>query len=116
MTDTGTYLRHTDIIDCDAESIRSKAAELTVGMETERENAVALFYFVRDEIKHNAYAPLHDRDRFKASAVLQAGNGFCQQKAILLAALARASGVPARLGLIDIRDHRSCVGVNPPVG
>jgi transglutaminase-like putative cysteine protease len=105
MTDTGKYLRHTDIIDCDAESIRSKAAELAAGMETEREKAVALFYFVRDEIRHNPYAPLYELERYRASATLAEGNGFCQQKAILLAALARAAGIPARLGFVNIKEH-----------
>ena len=99
------YLRCTEIIDCDTKSITEKAQALTHGLETAREKAVALYYFVRDEIKHNAYAPLMVRERFKASATLEAGNGFCQQKAILLVALARAAGIPARLGFVDVRDH-----------
>ncbi|MBT4510611.1 MAG: hypothetical protein HOC20_00180 [Chloroflexi bacterium] len=32
--------------------------------------------------------------------------GFCVQKAAVLAALARAIGVPARLGFVNIRNHR----------
>ena len=105
MTDTNIYLRPTDIIDCDAESIRSKASELTAGMETTREKAVALYYFVRDAIKHNPFAPIYELERYRASVTLTEGHGFCQHKAILLAALARATGVPARLGFVDIKEH-----------
>lgn len=99
------YLKCTEIIDCDTSAIQDKAHELTEGLQTDKEKAVALYYFVRDKIKHNAYAPLHDLERYKASNTLQADNGFCQQKAVLLVALARAAGIPARLGLVDVRDH-----------
>jgi len=61
---------------------------------------------VRDEIRHNAYAELYDINRYKASAILEAGNGVCQQKAILLCALARAAGIPARIGFVDVSDHQ----------
>lgn len=100
------YLRCTEIIDCHTDSVREKARELTERLTADREKAKALYYFVRDEIKHNAYAPLYDRGRYKASVTLEARNGFCQQKAILLVALARSVGIPARLGYVDVHDHR----------
>ena len=106
MPDMGNYLRCTEIIDCDEESIRQKAQELTEGLQTDREKAVALYYFVRDTIRHNAYAQLYDLERYKASEVLEAGNGICQQKSVLLAALARAVGIPARIGFVDVNDHQ----------
>jgi len=99
------YLKSTDIIDCAAESIKAKAKALTVGLKTAREKAVVLFYFVRDAVKHNPYAPTQVLEDFKASLTLERGNGFCQHKAILLVALARAAGIPARLGFVDVRDH-----------
>ncbi|UCG83499.1 MAG: transglutaminase domain-containing protein [Dehalococcoidia bacterium] len=99
------YLKCTDFIDCDNKVIEDKAYEVIKGLQTDKEKAVALYYFVRDEVKHNAYAPLYDLDRYKASKILEAGNGVCQQKAILLVALARVAGIPARIGLVDIRDH-----------
>ena len=102
----GNYLKCTRIIDYDSPSVGDKAQELTQGLRTDREKAVALYYFVRDNIRHNAYAPLYDLDRYKASSVLEAGNGVCQQKAILLTALARAAGVPARLGFVDVADNQ----------
>ena len=106
MSDPNDFLGSTDIIDSDTPSVRAKALELTQGMQTDREKAVALYYFVRDEIKHNAYAPLYDHDRYKASSTLEVGNGFCQQKSVLLAALCRAAGIPARVGYVDVHDHQ----------
>ena len=105
MTEMETYLRCTEIIDCDTESVREKAQILTEGLIDDREKAVALYYFVRDEVKHNPYAPVYVFERYRASATLEAGNGGCQHKAILLAALARAVGVPARIGFVDIFDY-----------
>jgi len=106
MSEMEKYLRPTATIDFDTKPVGDKARELAAGLETERAKAVALYYFVRDAIRHNAYAPLYDPDLYKASAVLQAGNGMCQHKSILLCALARAAGVPARLGYVDVHDHQ----------
>ncbi|UCC59334.1 MAG: transglutaminase [Dehalococcoidia bacterium] len=100
------YLKPTEAIDCDTQSIKESAQLLTTELETAREKAVALFYFVRDEIKHNPFTPGYLREHFKASAILERRKGYCQHKAILLVALARASGIPARLGFVDIHDHR----------
>lgn len=99
------YLRCTQTVDCATASVAQKARELTEGLATDREKAVALFYFVRDEIRHNPYAPGMLLEDYRASATLERGNGHCQQKAVLLVALARAAGIPARLGFVDVRDH-----------
>ena len=106
MSEMENFLKSTEIIDCDSDSVREKALEVTKGLNTDKEKAVALFYFVRDKIKHNAYTALYDRNRYKASSTLQAGHGMCQNKAILLVALARAVGIPARLGFVDVEDHQ----------
>jgi transglutaminase-like putative cysteine protease len=105
MPSTEDYLRCTEFMDCDSASVSLKAQALTQGLETDRDRAVALYYFVRDEIKHNPYAPCQFLEDYKASSTLERGHGFCQHKAVLLVALARAVGIPARLGLVDVRDH-----------
>ncbi len=106
MSEIEDFLKCTEIIDCDTDSIKAKALEVTKGLKTDKEKAVALYYFVRDKIKHNAYIQLYDPIRYKASSTLKAGDGMCQNKAILLVALARAVGVPARLGFVDVEDHQ----------
>ena len=43
----------------------------------------------------------------RASTALQQGFGWCVPKAAVLAAVARAAGIPARLGYADVRNHLS---------
>ncbi|MCJ7522534.1 MAG: transglutaminase family protein [Dehalococcoidia bacterium] len=105
MTEIDKYLRCTEVIDCHTKAVVEKARDLTGGLKTTREKAIALFYFVRDVIRHNPYAPAQLPEDYKASSTLERGHGFCQHKAVLLVALARAAGITARLGFVDVRDH-----------
>jgi transglutaminase-like putative cysteine protease len=72
---------------------------------SERERAVALYYAVRDKIRYNPFLDFTRADVFRASAVLEVGQGFCIGKAALLAACARAAGVEARVGFADVKNH-----------
>ena len=67
-----------------------------------------LFDHVRDEVAYEM-APRFDegRDEWKASATLERGYGFCQQKAVALAALLRARGIPAGIVVRTSRTTRS---------
>jgi transglutaminase-like putative cysteine protease len=103
--DLGQHLKPTAMIDCEAKTIKEKARELTEGYENTVEKAKALFCFVRDEIKYNPYLPRYLPEQFQASNTLAGGQGYCVQKAALLVALARAVGIPARLGLAEIRNN-----------
>ena len=100
------YLKATAAIEAEHPLIKAKAAELTAGVSTDREKAVRLFYFVRDRIPYNLFMISMHPDDFRASFVLETGKGYCVQKAVLLCALARAAGIPSRLALARIRNHR----------
>ena len=80
-------------------------AEKHVKGNDERERAISLYYAVRDEIRYNPFLDFSDPEVFRASAVLEAGEGFCVGKASLLAACARAAGIEARLGFADVKNH-----------
>jgi transglutaminase-like putative cysteine protease len=69
--------------------------------------AVALYYRVRDGIRYNPYVAGNSPADYLASATLAAGEGWCVTKALLLAALCRAAGIPARVGYADVRNHLS---------
>jgi len=99
------YLKPTPVIDCDTTSIKEKSQELTAGQERITEKAKSLFYFVRDEIKFDPYSPRYLPEHYRASATLTRGGGYCVQKAVILAALARAAGIPTRLRFANIRNH-----------
>ena len=99
------YLKPTATIDCDNQLIREKARNLTEGTNDIAAKAKNLFYWVRDEIKYNPLVSLEIFEGYRASETLQRGEGFCVEKAAVLAALARAVGIPARLHFADIRNH-----------
>ncbi|MBN2154697.1 MAG: transglutaminase [Candidatus Lokiarchaeota archaeon] len=103
------YLRPTYYMNFKDPHITQKATKLIEGIPTNHdiEKAIKLFYFVRDEIPYvvknnNEY---YSRENMKATATLNRGFGFCIQKAVLLAALARAVGIPSRLHFNDIINH-----------
>ena len=71
----------------------------------ERERAVSLYYAVRDGIRYNPFLDFSRPEVFRASSVLESGEGFCIGKASLLAACARAAGIAARVGFADVKNH-----------
>jgi hypothetical protein len=98
------YLKPTWFVDGDHPTVLEKALALTASCADDRERAVALFDFVRDQIAYNPYGPIRERERYKASATLERGYGYCIQKATLLAALLRAVHIPAALIFADIQN------------
>ena len=104
--DMEVYLRPTFAIDSDHERIVETAEKLTVSCSSDEEKAVKLFYFVRDSIPYNVYMISVFIEDFKASRIIEWGKGYCVQKAVLLTALGRASGVPSRLVFAKIKNHR----------
>jgi transglutaminase-like putative cysteine protease len=106
LVELGTCLAPTEAINADHEKVKHTAAEITDPFRDEREKARALFYFVRDQIHYNVYMVSTRFEDFVASTVLERAKGYCVQKAVLLAALARAAGIPSRLVFARIRNHR----------
>lgn len=99
------YLAATDFIDSDHPDVRGKAFDVTGGSPGDIEKAKKLFYFVRDSIRYTPYTLRTHPEHFRASFTLSTGEGFCVQKAILLAALGRAVGIQARLGFAVLKNH-----------
>ncbi len=83
------------------------AAETAGDAATVREKAIRLYYRVRDGVRYDPYASSLEIDGMKASKTLAEMKGYCVQKAVLLAAVCRAQGIPARLGFADVRNHLS---------
>ncbi|MBV1884756.1 MAG: transglutaminase-like domain-containing protein [Gammaproteobacteria bacterium] len=99
------YLTPTEFLDSDNPEVQRYAQQVVEGSSNDQEKAVKLYYAVRDNFRYNPYAFMGGDDTFVASNVLAAGEGFCVPKAILLAALGRAVGIPTRLGFADVRNH-----------
>ena len=98
------YLRPSELIDSDHPEIVAKANKIA-GAGGDRDKALRLYYAVRDGLRYDPYKTPMKREAYRASATLAAGHGYCVNKAGLMAALCRASGVPARVGYADVRNH-----------
>lgn len=82
-----------------------------------RDQAVKLYYAVRDGIRYDPYRIDLSVQGLKASKVLADGFGWCVvPKAALLAAACRAVGIPARVGLADVRNHLSTARLREAMG
>lgn len=99
------FLQSADFIDSDAENIRAFAAETVRTGQSPLEQAIALYYRVRDEIRYTPYLDYGDPEMYRASAVLRNGFGFCISKGALLAACGRSQGIPSRIGFADVSNH-----------
>ena len=106
MTTADPTLAPTAIIDSDHPEVVAFAARYR-GAGTLREQAVRLYYAVRDEIRYDPYSIALTAQGLSASQALAWGRGWCVSKAALLAACCRASGIPARVGFADVKNHLS---------
>jgi len=77
------------------------------GGGTPKEQAVSLYYAVRDGIRYDPYSTSMQRQAMRASTALVNRVGYCVPKALLYAACLRAVGIPARPGFADVRNHLS---------
>jgi transglutaminase-like putative cysteine protease len=99
------YLSPAEYIDSDHAAIRAHAGQ-TVGAVTDPvEQARLLYRATRDGVRYDPYIDYTDPESYRASSVLAKGHGYCVGKASLYVALCRASGIPARLGLADVKNH-----------
>jgi transglutaminase-like putative cysteine protease len=101
------YLAPNRFVDSDHPAVVAFARE-TAGGLSPREAAVALYYRVRDRIRYNPWRVRFTPEAYSASDTLlrdPAEGGHCIDKALLLAATARALDIPARLRFANVRNH-----------
>lgn len=103
-------------VDSDHPAIVDFARSVVAGARSERERAARLFVAVRDRSRYDPYRISDDPDAYRASAVLEADASWCVPKAVLLAAAARAAGIPARVGFADVRNHLSTPKLRATMG
>ena len=99
------YLQPAEFIDSDNPAIQAFAKDSLTVAGAALEQAVDLYYRVRDGIRYTPYIDYADPEMYRASSVLGNGFGFCGSKASLLAACARALKIPARVGFGDVNNH-----------
>jgi len=83
----------------------SSFAKKSVQGTNDKDRAISLYYAVRDGVRYNPFLDFTKPAVYTASAVLEAGEGFCIGKAALLAACGRAAGIESRVGFADVKNH-----------
>ena len=100
------YLSPAEFIDSDhRERPRQGCGGRRRAARSGQAKARALYGAVRDGIRYDPYIDYTDPETYRASSVLEKGHAYCVGKASLYVALCRASGIPARLGLADVKNH-----------
>ena len=101
------YLEPTSFLDFDHPTVQGFSEGFLMDVDRSDDVAVAkaLFEAVRDHIWYDPFELSLSPDDFAASQVLEAGAGWCVPKAVVLTALARLNGIPARLGFADVKNH-----------
>ncbi|WP_158969958.1 transglutaminase-like domain-containing protein [Chachezhania sediminis] len=103
---TDASLAATRFLDWTTPSLQDFAVD-AAGDGTDRDKAVRLCHAVRDRIRYDPYSFRLAPEIYVASHCLDAPSAYCVPKAILLAAAARAVGIPSRVGFADVRNHLS---------
>ena len=105
IDDPAVCLQPTRFVDSDAPEIVAYAQRVVGDAANDLEKARRLYLAVRDDLRYDPFLVGADPEGYTASRTLARRSGFCVTKAAVLAAVARAVGIPARLGFADVRNH-----------
>ena len=103
--DDAELLRPTPFLQSDHPEVIRFARETTEGATDPVEQAVRLYYAVRDGIRYDPYHIPRDEEGYRAATVLREQAAVCIPKANLLAAAARALAIPSAVGFADVKNH-----------
>jgi len=109
------FLQPARFVDSDHPKIVDFARQHAVGSD-DREKAVSLYYAVRDAVRYNPFQNFTLDEAYRGSACLERSEGWCVPKAALLAACARAAGIPARVGYADVKNHLTTPALTAKMG
>lgn len=98
------YLQAGTYIDSDHPAVIAYAQK-HAGSGSPRDQAVNLYYAIRDGFRYDPYNIDLRPEAMRASALLDRTSGYCGEKAALLAASCRVLGIPARVHFTNVRNH-----------
>lgn len=102
------YRQANFFIDADHPEIHAFIQKHTDESQSDLAKIISLYYAIRDGWRYNPYHVSVQREGYRASNLLSRSyteGGHCIDKANLLAACARALGIPARLHFANVRNH-----------
>lgn len=98
------YLKATPILEVNHKSTQELIADIDTSL-SKKEQAIALYYKVRDGFVYNPYHLDLRPQGLKSSAVMQKSRAWCVEKAIVMATGLRALGIPSKLGYGIVVNH-----------
>lgn len=99
------WLAPTFFLDYESREVQDFVNKAVGAAITPREQAVRLYYAVRDGIRYDPYRFRIEPAWYQASHTVVEGAAYCVPKALLYAAGLRLLGIPARPGFADVRNH-----------
>lgn len=100
------YTEETYHFDFSDEKIQDALAFLNKGeVITKKEFAIKAYLYVRDTWQYDPNKISLLNEDWKASKLISQKRGHCIDKVVILIALLRAAGIPARLGLAKVKNH-----------
>ncbi len=99
------YLAPTFFIDADHPDITAYTKKHIENAKDDIEKAVSLYYAVRDGWRYSPYNINLRHEAMVASNIMTRESAYCVEKSCVLAAVARAAGIPSRLGFANVRNH-----------
>lgn len=106
----------TEFLDWDNDIVREFTEKAIQGERDPVQQAIKLFYTIRDKIRYDVYGVDMTRQGLKASSIIESRAGFCIHKSIVFAAAARRLGIPSRLVFSDVKNHISTPALKTLVG
>lgn len=110
------WLSSTWYVDADSEEVGAFVERAAGDATDPTEVAVRLFHAVRDGYRYDPYNTTNDPESYRASRVARSTSNWCVPKSVLLTAAARRTGIPARLGYADVRNHLSSEKLTAQMG
>jgi hypothetical protein len=99
------YLNASFFFDFEDPSIQALIAPFNKEEMSDKEMAIALYTKVRDDWKYDPYDISLTPENYRASVIANKQTGNCVEKSILLIAVLRGVGIPARLHLGKVKNH-----------
>lgn len=99
------YLKETFYFDYQEKNVQEYLKKFQQPDENEIEKAKKLYLVVRDSFQYNPYKIILNPKALKLSYLITKKEGYCVEKSIILAGLARGLGIPSRLGFANVRNH-----------
>ena len=100
-------LLNTYFLDYETDIVKNFIELHTKPNQSKSQNAVSLYYAVRDKIKYDPYHIILKKENIRASEVINRKYGYCVEKALVMVACMRGIGIPSKIGFANVKNHLS---------